>query len=98
MKIRRKKLTLSCSVGENEEVENNATLENIQPVCPDLPKEKKTRAAVANFRLNASIDQCIGNLTIWLISALQKVRHPGDLLNNYQIVLATSIVTPKMVA
>jgi len=31
---------------------DKVTIENIQPVCPDLPKEKKPGVTVANFKLN----------------------------------------------
>ena len=76
----------------------NVTIEDFQPVCPDLPKEKKPRVAVVNFKLNAPKDQFDENLAIGLITALQKVQRFRASLKNYQFTLERSIVTPKTIA
>lgn len=56
---------------------NKVTIEDIQPVCTDISKEKKPRVTVANFKLtapNAPKDQFGDNLATMLTNALQKVQ------------------------
>ena len=56
---------------------DKVTIEDIQPICTDLPKEKKPRVTVANFKLtapNAPRDQFGENLATMLTNALQKVQ------------------------
>ncbi|MGN6351961.1 MAG: CsgG/HfaB family protein, partial [Parafilimonas sp.] len=56
---------------------DKVTIEDIKPICTDLPKEKKPRVTVANFKLtapNAPRDQFGENLATMLTNALQKVQ------------------------
>ena len=111
MKTRCKKLMLTCTTAivtaglfvpaqdvKKDKNKKNVTIEDFQPVCPDLPKQKKPRVAVVNFKLNAPKDQFGGNLAIGLITALQKVQRFRASLKNYQFTLEQSIVTPKTMA
>lgn len=56
---------------------DQVTIEDIKPVCPDLPQNKKPRLTVANFKLtapNAPRDQFGDNLATMLTNALQNVQ------------------------
>ena len=56
---------------------DKVTIEDIQPVCTNLAKNKKPRLTVANFKLtapNAPKDQYGDNLATMLSNALQKVQ------------------------
>jgi curli biogenesis system outer membrane secretion channel CsgG len=56
---------------------DKVTIEDIQPVCPDLAQNKKPRLTVANFKLtapNAPKDQFGDNLATMLTNALQNVQ------------------------
>lgn len=56
---------------------DKVTIEDIKPVCPDLPQNKKPRLTVANFKLtapNAPKDQFGDNLATMLTNALQNVQ------------------------
>ncbi len=56
---------------------DKVTIEDIKPICPDLPQNKKPRLTVANFKLtapNAPRDQFGDNLATMLTNALQNVQ------------------------
>lgn len=75
-------LTANCSIlfAQNVKKDKNkdmVMIEDIQPLCPNLEKEKKPRVTVANFKLtapNAPKDQFGENLATMLTNALQKVQ------------------------
>ena len=94
--------TPGCFVDEQDmrkgQNKNNQTIEAIQPVRPHLFKEKKPTAAVANATLNTPKGKFDGHLATGLITVLRKVQRFWASLNNYQLMLEISIVTPKTVA
>ena len=95
--------TPGCFVDEQDmrkgQNKNNPTIEdNIQRAHPHLFKEKKPNAAVANATLNTPKDKFDGHLATGLITVLRKAQRFWTSLNNYQLMLEISIVTPKTVA
>ncbi|HEX5151772.1 MAG TPA: hypothetical protein VFW07_09995 [Parafilimonas sp.] len=95
MKTRCKKLMLIRTAVKRDEIKNNAAIENIQPVCPDLPGKKRPQVTVANSKLNTPKDQPGRSFPTGFVAALQKIQHFSDSLNKNQLTLAISIVTPK---
>lgn len=69
--------SLSAQSPKADKNKDKVTIEDIKPICTDLPKEKKPRVTVANFKLtapNAPRDQFGENLATMLTNALQKVQ------------------------